>query len=472
MRKLYYSVPALFFALMTPTALAANATLEEYNKQAAKEQLERNPQNHKNMADWCKRRYPEKYQFHLNAWQTYDFGRLEKLLPAEPSIADLLRMKSTAEKMGFQSKELEYREKWGKAQFPEFARKLKPGNTVMMKQLLDWVIKEKVDGIPDAQELAKNITVAEPEYEPAHRTLKQLKLAKGWMTLEEALSSIDVQNARERLEIHKAMAAYRPIKEVSAYPADPTRGMETVIGNGFRTATAKSGGKAVYFIWTREYRRSKPCALVIDLHGGGEGGFEKSLAYASTHPYVWENNAKEGSWVVISPTVQHHVANSWWNKDNLEDVFDMMDETVERFNIDRKRIYVTGQSMGGNGAGEWMWAFPELAAASCSRAGAYWTGWLNMKDILGKPILVIHGEKDLPGRNQTRDLFIQKTEELGGVVTHISYPDVDHFIQPKDIYPKMIPYFLSHVNDIEPDFDLLREVFRDRHRKHPQPYDK
>lgn len=437
----------------------------EYKERVAKTDPDKNPAAHKALAEWCKRKYPAKYEFHLEAWNLAEFGRSEKLLPAAPSLIELQRISGLAAKMGLEEKAQHYHGRWGEAQFTVFAKKLAPGNAAMMKKLLDWAVKEKVEFIAPCQELARNIITVEPEYVPARQALKHLKLAKGWMSWEEALASIDLQHAPDRLELHRLAAAQRVRKETAQYPLDPTRSMQLMRENTYRTATKNRA--MTYFVWTRDYKRSQPCPLVISLHGGGEGGLEQSLKDAPTEAAFWQQNVTQGSWVMICPTAPKHVPNSWWNKDNLEDIFDMIEETADQFNIDRKRIYITGASMGANGAGQWVWVFPELAAASCARSGAYWTNWINIRDILSKPILVIHGEKDEPARNSSRDEYIKKTEGYGGKITHVSYPDQDHFLKSSSVYPIMIPFFLKHTNDIEPDFRLLREVFRDRHKKYP-----
>jgi dienelactone hydrolase len=131
---------------------------------------------------------------------------------------------------------------------------------------------------------------------------------------------------------------------------------------------------------------------------------------------------------------------------------------VERFNIDRKRIYMTGTSMGGGGTAEWVWALPETAAAYCPRAGYYWRNPpVGPRCIaLGKPVMVIHGEKDEPKRNVGRDYYLKETESRGAVMSHISYPDRDHFLTPEEVFPHMIPFFRKHTNPVEPDLRLLR----------------
>lgn len=456
-------------SLLLPATLfgAEVADKSDYEQRVAKAQLDKHPEKHKELAAWCKRKYPEKHQFHLDAWNRHQFGVSEASLSPNPVAMELFRMSELAAKMGLADKAREYRGKWGLAQYPVHAAKLKPGDTIMMKRLLDWAIKEKIEFIPPCQELAQTLIDSEPDYAPARLALKHLKLSKGWMSMDDAMAAIDLQHAPDRLELHRALAATRPPKKSTDFQPDPTREMEKSSDGHYRTAT-KNGGQP-YFLVTRNYDRGKPCALVIGLHGGGDGGLSASIGSAATEAKAWAHFPNEGSWVVLCPTVRNHIANSWWDQENLEHTFDAIEETLERFNIDRTRIYVTGTSMGANGTALWMYVFPELAAAYCTRAGAYWNNTSRIRDLLAKPVLVIHGEKDKETRNKSRDEFIRKTEELGGLVTHASYPQQDHFIGWELVFSNMVPFFLKHSNPIEPDFGLLREVFRDRHRKHPQP---
>jgi dipeptidyl aminopeptidase/acylaminoacyl peptidase len=83
-----------------------------------------------------------------------------------------------------------------------------------------------------------------------------------------------------------------------------------------------------------------------------------------------------------------------------------------------------------------------------------------VKNVLGKPIMVIHGEKDEAFRTKSRDELVKQIEDIGGDLTHVSLPDVDHAIYDHIAYPKLIPYFDEHVNDIEPDFRLIRAAAR------------
>jgi len=63
--------------------------------------------------------------------------------------------------------------------------------------------------------------------------------------------------------------------------------------------------------------------------------------------------------VVLSPQCP---TGSWWT-DHLDALVALLDETSERFDIDDNRVYVTGLSMGGEGAWALAACAPERLAA-------------------------------------------------------------------------------------------------------------
>lgn len=446
---------------LTPRLVAQEAAQKElaaeYEKRLEKANPDADPKQHKNLASWCKRNFPEKQAFHENAYNEFVFSGLESRLPANPTAAQLKQLQAEAVKLELPGKSREYLMKWGEMQFAVFSAKLKPGDVKMMQTLLKWSIDNGVASIEPAKELAGKILELDDSDTAARKVLGQLEIDGEWKTPEEAFSGINLKDPAERLKLHEKLASTTP-DEKRQYPANPFKGMENA-GPYYLAGTAASGGEAKYFICANGYSKSKPAPLVISLHGGGSGGFEKAKAYASTAATEWTKRSLKGGNVTIAPIARKHVTNSWGTLSNFEDLIDAIEETMERFNIDRKRIYVTGQSMGGGGTSLYYLCFPEMAAASCARAGYYFRDG-SVKNVLGKPIMVIQGEKDEEFRTKSRDELIKQIQDIGGDLTHESLPDVDHFIMPDVVYPKLIPFFEEHVNDIEPDFRLIRATGR------------
>ncbi len=428
----------------------------EYKERLAKANPDTDPKQHKSLASWCRRNFPEKQAFHESAYNEFVFEGLESKLPAKPTAAQLKQLQEEALKLQLPAKSREYLGKWGEMQFTVFSAKLKPGDVKMMQTLLKWSIDNGVAFLEPAKELAAKIIELDGSDVTARKVLGQLEIDGKWKTADEAFAGINLKNPKERLKLHEKLAASAPAEK--QYPANPVKGMEQV-GAHYLTGTAASGGEAKYFLCVNGYLKSKPCPLVISLHGGGSGGFEKAKEYASIAATEWASKSLKGGCIVIAPIARNHVTNSWGTLSNFEDLIDAMEETAGRFNIDRKRIYVTGQSMGGGGTSLYYLCIPEMAAAFCARAGFYFRDG-SVKDVLGKPLMVIHGEKDEAFRTTSRDELVKQVKDIGGDLNHVSLPDVDHFIMSDNVFPNLIPYFDDHVNGIEPDFRLIRATGR------------
>ena len=454
--KVIVSLSAMLFFAALSGAKAEDDPATEYAKRLERANPEADPQQHKALATWCKRHYPEKFELHQNAFNEYQFKALEDGLPAKPGASDFKRLSDAALKLDLPAKSREYLGKWGEIQYAGFAQRLKAGDVKMMESLLKWTIDQGVSFIAPAQQLAGDILKLDETWLPARKVLGHIEIDGKWQTVEEAFKGIDLRDPEARVAIHRKLADAN--KEVRKYPASPFKGMEKV-GNYYLTGTAASGGQAKYFVVELKSSPGKPCPLIISLHGGGSGGFEKAREYAAIAAGEWVGKGVHGGGIVIAPIARQHVTNSWGTLANAEDLVDAIEETLGRFNIDRKRIYVTGQSMGGGGTSLYYLCLPELAAASCARAGFYFRDD-SVKSVLGKPIMVIQGEKDEAFRLQSRDALVKQVEKLEGKLTMESLPDVDHFIPAGTVMQRMLPYFEDHVNDIEPDFRLIRAAVR------------
>ena len=430
---------------------------EEYKERLEKVDLDATPEKHKVLATWCKRNYPDKYEFHLRAYHEYQFKKLESALPAVPTQEQLKALITQAEKLELPDKAGEYRTKWGEAQFAIYQKKLKPGDLKMMQLLLKWAIDNGVESIDPVRELAGDIVKLDGSDLSAHKVLGHCYVDGEWKTLDELIAGVNIRDPKERLKLHERLAGGNDSKARTLQP-NPTRGMED--DNGLLLAsTAASGGQAKYYLALNNYSKSKPTPLIISLHGGGSGGFEKAKSYARMGASEFATCKFKGGCVVLAPIARSHVTNSWGTLSNFEDLLDAMEETRARFNIDMKRIYVTGQSMGGGGTSLYYLCFPEMAAASCARAGFYFRDG-SVRDVLGKPLMVIHGEKDEAFRTASRDELVKQVKEIKGDLTHISLPDVDHFISSTEVLKNCLPYFEEHTNDIEPDLRVLRAAGR------------
>ncbi|MBI3357391.1 MAG: hypothetical protein HY038_11600, partial [Nitrospirae bacterium] len=111
--------------------------------------------------------------------------------------------------------------------------------------------------------------------------------------------------------------------------------------------------------------------------------------------------------VVVAPWARNHVGDSWKFRENALDVVDAIIDACERFNIDRRRIYLMGASMGGQGTQVLSWYLPEVFSAFCPQSG-YYLNDLYCPDLTGKQFLVFHGGKDNVVGQKTHEPFMAK----------------------------------------------------------------
>ena len=96
--------------------------------------------------------------------------------------------------------------------------------------------------------------------------------------------------------------------------------------------------------------------------------------------------------IVLFP---NHLKTWWSHPRELKYLLDTVDEVQTHWQVDRKRIYLMGASMGGNGT----WGFgsecPELFAALAPMSG-FWAEFLEfpMKNLAAKPVYILHGKSD------------------------------------------------------------------------------
>ncbi|MCX6643427.1 MAG: prolyl oligopeptidase family serine peptidase, partial [Candidatus Bathyarchaeota archaeon] len=125
--------------------------------------------------------------------------------------------------------------------------------------------------------------------------------------------------------------------------------------------------------------------LLVFLHGAGERGEDLETIKLHGPPKLIETG-KKMPFVVVSPQL---AIGERWSPDIMAWVIKDLLKTVR---IDSDRIYLTGLSMGGNGAWETAAKYPELFAAIAPICGLGdpSIAW-RLRNI---PIWIFHGAKD------------------------------------------------------------------------------
>ncbi|MCF6311042.1 MAG: prolyl oligopeptidase family serine peptidase [Verrucomicrobiales bacterium] len=130
---------------------------------------------------------------------------------------------------------------------------------------------------------------------------------------------------------------------------------------------------------------AKKWPLVVFLHGSGERGSD--ISRVKTHgPPMLVEKGKNFPFILISPQCPK---NSTWSDQPL---IELIEDAEKRYQVDPKRIILTGLSMGGYGTWNLATRYPNKFAALVPLCGGG-TPYLT-RLIKNTPIWVFHGAKD------------------------------------------------------------------------------
>jgi predicted peptidase len=179
------------------------------------------------------------------------------------------------------------------------------------------------------------------------------------------------------------------------------------------------------------------------LHGLGESGDDLDLVldkglppYVSAHPHF--------PFVVIAPQCPR---NTWW-PELQEELEQLIEACTDRYPIDKKRLYLTGMSMGGYGAWYYGATWPHRFAAvvPICGGGTWFHGFPErvraLKDV---PVWAFHGARDDVVPLSASAELVNELREHDGNVKFTVYPEAGHDSWT-DTYnnPRLYEWLLAH----------------------------
>jgi len=190
------------------------------------------------------------------------------------------------------------------------------------------------------------------------------------------------------------------------------------------------GGTIAYRLFRpRDCDPERKYPLVIFLHGKGGIGTENKKHISGGNLWgarVWalpEHQDKHPCFV-LAP--QYAPRGDRLRSDRSPALKSLIDQVTEEFNIDQKRLYITGQSMGGMGTWSAIASYPDLFAAAvpvCGRGNTSRAGAI----VEGKvAVWAFHGAKDGTVKVSGSREMIAAMKEAGGNPRYTEYPDVMH----------------------------------------------
>jgi predicted peptidase len=167
----------------------------------------------------------------------------------------------------------------------------------------------------------------------------------------------------------------------------------------------------------KDYAQKDSWPLLLFLHGAGERG--DNLDRVKLHgPPKLIAAGKEFPFIVVSPQCP---GNHWWQPHELSA---LLDEMVEKYKVDKDRVYVTGLSMGGFGTWSLAGFSPDRFAALVPICGG---GDPNaVRRFAHVPVWVLHGAKDPVVPLAASEKMVEALKKANGNVKFTVYPEAGH----------------------------------------------
>lgn len=159
--------------------------------------------------------------------------------------------------------------------------------------------------------------------------------------------------------------------------------------------------------------------MVFYLHGLGEGGddIEKVLRFG---PPKLIGNGKDLPCIVVSP----QIPDGYFTFRESNAMVELLDHVMARYRIDKRRVHVTGNSMGAYGAVLLAAREPQRFASLVTMCGGVdYVDSLRLRDV---PLWAFHGGKDpiIPVEESRR--MVELVNKIGGQARLTIYPDLGH----------------------------------------------
>ena len=129
----------------------------------------------------------------------------------------------------------------------------------------------------------------------------------------------------------------------------------------------------------------------------------------------------------------------------------VMEIVAAEYNVDRSRIYITGNSMGGNGT--WLlgakYAEKFAGMAPCANGTPATVADYPMDRLKGMPILAVVGTLDTGFLQPMRD-SITKLKERGIEAQLVEVQGGTHSTAVEEMLPRIVEFFNTHQRKVSP----------------------
>lgn len=168
-----------------------------------------------------------------------------------------------------------------------------------------------------------------------------------------------------------------------------------------------------------EQRADETWPLILFLHGAGERGNDIEKVKIHGIPKIAERNP---AFPFIACSPQCPKDSDW--RIERDAVMALLDEIVTGYRVDKRRIYLTGLSMGGYGTWDLACEYPGEFAAIVPICGG--GNPERAKALIHTPVWVFHGAQDNIVPIRESEKMVERLQAIGGDVKFTVYPDANH----------------------------------------------
>lgn len=179
----------------------------------------------------------------------------------------------------------------------------------------------------------------------------------------------------------------------------------------------------------------KKYPLVVFLHGAGERGTDNEKQLVHGVPQFAANLEKYPCFLIAPqcPDGKRWVEVDWSADSHTQPkepgevgrlTLALVEKSIQALPVDRKRVYLTGLSMGGYGTWDLLARRPDLFAAAAPVCGG--ADEATARKIKAIPIWAFHGGKDTTVQPARSRNMIAALKKAGGHPKYTEYPDVGH----------------------------------------------
>lgn len=170
----------------------------------------------------------------------------------------------------------------------------------------------------------------------------------------------------------------------------------------------------------RAYDPGKAWPLVVFLHGRGERGRDGLVQTEVGLPSAIRRHAERFPCLVLMPQCPD---DRHWDgaRDIVETAFAL---TLHTYNVDPRRIYLTGLSMGGYATWHYGAAKPDVFAALMPVCGG--GDPADAEALATLPVWAFHGADDAVVPVEESRRMVEAVRAAGGDIQYTEYPDTGH----------------------------------------------